>query len=350
MPWDPSAFRDLIRGRRRGPGAALLRSVLRVAEFPYGLVVQARNQAYDRGWLPVHQAEVPLISVGNLTVGGTGKTPLIEWLARWFAASGIPVGVVSRGYKARAGKANDEALELAEKLPSLPHVQAPDRVAAVREIVARYGCRVVLLDDAFQHRRIHRDLEVVLLDAWEPFGWEHLLPRGTLRESVHALRRADLVALSRRDAVSSEQRLAIRRRVHQLAPAAAWLELQHQPQGLRTARGADEPFERVAGRRVAAFCGIGNPEGFRHTLDGLACEVAGFRALPDHYGYAPREVRQLEAWVAGYSDLDAVLCTRKDLVKLNRSSLAGCELLALTVGLEIRAGQEQLEARLRQFL
>ncbi len=350
MPLDPSSFRDLIRGRRRGPAAAVLRSILRVAECPYGLVVRARNQAYDRGWLPVHRAEVPLISVGNLTVGGTGKTPLIEWLARWFLADGAPVGVVSRGYKARAGTANDEALELAEKLPSLPQVQNPDRVAAVREIVTRYGCRVVLLDDAFQHRRIDRDLEVVLLDALEPFGWEHLLPRGTLREPVRSLRRADLVALSRSDAISREQRLAIRARVHRLAPSAAWLELRHQPQGLRTARGVDEPHARLAGRRIAAFCGIGNPDGFRHTLHSLACEVAGFRTLPDHYGYAPQEVRQLEAWVAGYSDLDAVVCTRKDLIKLNRPSLAGCELLAITIGLEIRVGQEHLEARLRQFL
>lgn len=346
MPWSPAAYRDLLSGRRRGLAASVLRGTLRVAEWPYGLAIRTRNRAYDRGWLTSHGVGIPVISVGNLTVGGTGKTPLIEWLARWFRARDMPVGVVSRGYKARAGRPNDEACELAEKLPGLPHVQQPDRVAGVRELVARYGCRVVLLDDAFQHRRIRRDLELVLLDAFEPFGWEHLLPRGTLREPVSGLARADLIGLSRSDALSHSQRAAICARVRRLAPAAAWLELEHQPQGLRTAEGAEQPLERLTGRRVAAFCGIGNPAGFRHTLDRLACEVTGFRCFPDHYAYTAEQVGKLEAWLAGQPDLDAVVCTRKDLVKLNRVSLAGYDLLAVTIGLSIRQGQAHLESRL----
>lgn len=346
MPLAPTAYRDLISGRQRGGAAAVLRGALRVAEWPYGLAVRSRNRAYDRGWLTAHGVGIPVISVGNLTVGGTGKTPLIEWLARWFQTRDIPVGVISRGYKARAGSLNDEARELAEKLPGLPHVQQPDRVSAVRELVSRYGCRVALLDDAFQHRRIRRDLELVLLDALEPFGWEHLLPRGTLREPISGLARADLIGLSRRDAISAEQRTAIRARVQRLAPSAAWLELEHQPQGLRTAAGADHPLERMTGRRVAAFCGIGNPAGFRHTLDSLGCDVAGFRALPDHDAYTAEQVGKLEAWVADHPEWEAVLCTRKDLVKLNRPSLAGRELFAVTIGLGIRVGEEQLESRL----
>ena len=348
MLLDPAGFRDVVSGRRSGLAAGALRAAMRVAEAPYALAMRARNAAYDRGLLRSHCADVPVISVGNLSVGGTGKTPLVEWIARWFRHRDVPVGVVSRGYRAPAGAPNDEALELAQKLPGLPHVQNPDRLAAVRDIVARHGCRVVVLDDAFQHRRIARDVDVVLLDALEPFGWDHVLPRGALREPLVGLQRADVIALSRSDAISADQREAIRARVRGLAPAADWTELRHRPLGLLTAGGVLQPLEPLAGRRVAAFCGIGNPAGFRHTLRALGCDVAAFRSFPDHHAYEPADLADIEAWVADLHGVDTLLCTQKDMVKLNLTALGRWPLWAIPIGLEISAGRDRLEQHLER--
>ena len=346
----PSEFRDIVSGRRTGPAAAVLRTGLRIAEIPYSLVMHGRNACFDGGIFRSSRVPALVISVGNLTVGGTGKTPLVEWLVRWFRDRGVGVGVVSRGYKARDGAPNDEALELASKIPELPHVQNRDRVAAAHQAIDGDGCRVVVLDDAFQHRRIQRDLDLVLLDALEPFGWEHVLPRGTLREPVSGLKRAHVVALSRADAVTAEQRAAIRTRVQQLAPAADWIELVHQPTELIAADGRRQSLDTLADRPVAAFCGIGNPQGFRHTLDTLACQVLGFRSLPDHYAYPPSEVEKLAEWVDMLSNVESVLCTRKDMVKLNCRSLGRHELWAVSIGLQITHGRESFERRLQSLL
>src|SRR5688572_346120 len=127
--------------------AALARVGLRLAESPYAWAVRGRNWRYDRGHAAIHRVKVPVVSVGNITLGGTGKTPVVEWLARWFGERGVAVGIVSRGYRAVAGGVNDEALELAQKLPGVPHVQNPDRVSGAREAIERHGCRMVVLDD-----------------------------------------------------------------------------------------------------------------------------------------------------------------------------------------------------------
>ena len=228
--------------------AAALRGILAAAEVPYAWAVRRRNRRYDCGAKAVHRVDVPVISVGNLTLGGTGKTPMVEWIVRRFLAQGKKVGIISRGYGARGGP-NDEARELAWKLPGVPHVQDPDRVAAARRAIREFGCQVLVLDDAFQHRRIARDLDIVLLDALEPLGYEHVFPRGTLREPVEGLARADVVALSRADLLTAEQRAAIRDRVAKLSPEAVWVEVVHAPLGL-VAVGTGR---RSGGRRRDAY-------------------------------------------------------------------------------------------------
>lgn len=248
------------------------------------------------------------------------------------------------------GRLNDEALELAARLPGVRQVQNPDRVAAAREALAAQPRQVLLLDDAFQHRRIARDLDIVLLDALEPFGYEHLLPRGLLRESVASLARAHIVALSRADAVDEARRREIQARVRSLAPRALWLELAHQPTALVSHAGEREELAAWRGRRVAAFCGIGNPAGFRHTLASCGLEVAALRELPDHFAYPPRAVAELETWLSGQPGIAAAICTRKDLVKLPRETLAGLPLLAVEIDLAITAGREPLEALLQKLI
>ncbi len=345
----PSEFRDLVSGRRRGWRSCVARSLLRLLESPYTVAVRWRNRRYDTGGARVHRVEVPVVSVGNLTLGGTGKTPMVEWLARWFGQRGATVGVVSRGYGAKGGGPNDEALELRERLPGVAHVQNPDRVEAARQAIRQTGCQVILLDDAFQHRRIARQLDIVLLDALEPFGFGHVFPRGTLREPVEGLRRADAVLLTRADLLSPPQREQLRCEAARFAPQALWAEVAHAPRALRSASGVERSIASLGGQRIAAFCGLGNPAGFRHTLDVCDYHVADFREFADHYRYSPADIDSLTRWAEGL-DIAAVISTQKDLVKLGRERLGRLPLWAVTIALEFLAGQEALEAKLGELL
>jgi len=342
--FSPSEFRALVSGQKRGLKAALLRFGLRLAEIPYSLAVRYRNRRYDTGG-GEHRVSVPVVSVGNLTLGGTGKTPMVEWIVRWFRQHETRVTVISRGYGATAGCANDEALELAERLPDVPHLQNPDRLEAARKAIAEFACQVIVLDDAFQHRRIARDLDVVLLDALEPFGFGHVFPRGTLREPVTGLRRADVVVLTRAGMIEGPSREAIRQQVARLAPGSAWAEVDHRPQALRNASGRQESIQTMAGKTVAAFCGVGNPEGFRHTLRMCGLRVIAFREFADHYRYTRADTESLIAWAEGL-EVEAVLCTHKDLVKLQTDQLGRRPLWAVTIALEFLTGQAALESRL----
>jgi len=347
--YQPSEFRELVSGRRRGLLAETLRLGLRGVEIPYTLAVRWRNHRYDTQRATIHRVPVPVVSIGNLTLGGTGKTPMVEWLARWFSGRQVRVALLSRGYGAANGEENDEARELKEKLPHVPHLQNPDRVAAARQAIDQFDAQAILLDDAFQHRRLARDLDIVLLDALEPFGFDHVFPRGTLREPVAGLRRAQVVVLSRADILPPPEREAIRRQVDRYAPAATWAEVVHAPRTLLAASGQEQPLGSLRGQRVAAFAGLGNPAGFRHTLQTCGYQVVDFREFPDHHRYGPAELESLAAWAARL-DGAAVVWTHKDLVKLKGDHLGPRPLWAVSIGLDFLAGQNDLEQRLAALL
>jgi tetraacyldisaccharide 4'-kinase len=341
----PSGFRDLVSGQRGGLGATLARAALQALEVPYTAAVRIRNWRYDTGRATIHQLDVPVLSVGNITLGGTGKTPTVEWLARWFVDRGVRVGLVSRGYKSTDGRPNDEALELAQRLPDVPHVADTDRVRGARQAVERFGCQLLILDDGFQHRRLARDFDLVLIDALAPWGYGHVFPRGTLREPLSGWARADALLLSRADLVDPSRRAEIRARALRDAPRALWLEAAHAPQALLSPSGASEPLESLAGRRIAAFCGIGNPAGFWRSLERCHYLVADRREFADHIDYTPQDVAEIARWVDA-SDVAAALCTHKDLVKVGAHWPGGKPLFALAGRLEILTGQSELEAAL----
>jgi tetraacyldisaccharide 4'-kinase len=346
---DPAHFREIVSGRRCDAGAAVARGLLRLAETPYTAAIRWRNRRYDRDVAAVERVSVPVVSVGNLTLGGTGKTPMVKWLAQWFDGRGLRVAIVSRGYGAAAGKHNDEALELAQALPNVPHVQNPDRVVGARTAIDEFGCQIVLLDDGFQHRRLARDLDIVLLDATEPFGFEHVFPRGTLREPIVGLRRAGVVCLSRSDLLDPAGRDLIRQRVSKLAPDATWCEAAHAPQALLSSVGNTQPLSTLKSRRVAAFCGIGNPAAFRHALTQAGCEIVSWREFPDHHAYSEANRKELGQAVAA-NRAELVVCTHKDLVKVPVEQLGGRPLWALTVEMKTLAGKEAIEAALEKVI
>lgn len=342
-------FREIISGRRRDWRAATLRGALSLAEPIVRFAVNQRNRRYDRGIAEIQRVSVPVVSVGNITTGGTGKTPLVAWIARWFREQQRRVVLISRGYGAKRGELNDEALELAALMPDVPHLQDPDRVRAARQALTELQAQVLLLDDAFQHRRLHRDLNIVLIDALEPFGFDHLLPRGLLREPLGSLRRADVIAISRADLVTHEQLRAIAERIRIHAPQSLLLEVVHRPRALVDA--TSETFEprSLSGQRVAAFCGLGNPQGFHETLVRCGAEIASFRVFSDHFQFGDNELKTLGEWADGL-DVEQVVCTMKDFVKLRVPSLGRRPLRALTIGIDFLSGREEFESRLNQLV
>lgn len=342
-------YQALVRGQLRGLGPALQRGCLWAASWPYRWAVVLRNRLYDRGWKRCHRAGVPVVSIGNLTLGGTGKTPCVEHVARFYRERELRVAILSRGYGSRQG-CNDEALVLEENLPDVPHYQGADRVALARIAVEESESEILVLDDGFQHRRLARDLDVVLIDATQPWGHGYLFPRGLLREPASSLRRASVIMLTRCDQVPLAELIRVREAVARRSPGMPVVETVHRPVELRNSEGQTCPLTRLKEAPVAAFCGIGNPEAFRQTLGGLGATLAAFRVFPDHHAYTRDDVADLRIWARPQAKDGLVVTTQKDLVKLRLPRLGDHELWALRIALEVTRGSEVLDQKLQAVL
>lgn len=343
-------IRDIMSGRRRGPLATMARSGLWLASLGYGAGVRWRNRRFDRrGGM---YAAVPVISVGNLTVGGTGKTPCVEYLAGFFRRHDVRVTILSRGYGASQGP-NDEALVLEANLPDVPHLQGPDRVALATTAVEELEAELLILDDGFQHRRLHRDLDIVLIDASNPWGYGHLLPRGMLREPKNSLRRAGAVILTKCGQVAEESLTSLRQEVQQLVkPGTPILAADHLPIAWHREGGSECEPNRLAGRPVAAFCGLGNPDSFRQTLADIGITPQLWRTFPDHHEYTRSDIDDLRQWAANLPTDGVVLTTQKDAVKLRIADPASRELWSLRIGMSMRsdADVDRIESLLAKFI
>jgi tetraacyldisaccharide 4'-kinase len=317
-----------MSGREKGARAALLRGALAAAEPLYAAAAVTRNWLFDSAIRKSHRLPRPVISVGNLTTGGTGKTPVVRWLAERLADAGRRVAVIARGYGARQGELNDELLMLRRLLNEggtrrdVALAAHPDRVAAGRRLLAeRPEVDTILLDDGFQHRRLARDLDIVLLSAANPYGYDHLLPRGMLREPVRGLARAGAVILTHADQSSGHQLSAQERRVQGYNEATPVYRAVHAPSCLRV--GDDErprPLDELRGRRWLAVSGIADPRTFVRHLGSMGGFFAGHRAFPDHHRYTGADLAavQREAIATG---AEVILTTEKDWAKLR--TLAG---------------------------
>lgn len=293
---------------------------LRKALWPlatlYATAVALRNLPFNRGWRRVHSLEVPVVSVGNLAAGGTGKTPLICWLVARALAQGRRPGVLARGYgRAPGAELNDEGMLLERRFPGLPQAQDPDRVAAGQRLLAQAEVDLLLLDDGFQHRRLHRDRDIVCLDMARPLAGG-FLPVGLLREGLGALRRASMVVLTRAGGFDSEaidwRRQELRRWVPEATPIYA---AEHRPTRLLcTETETEVPATDLAGRRVLLLSGIARPQSFAATVRSLGAEVLAEIRRPDHHRHTAAELAAASARAAA---LDAeLLVTEKDEVKL----------------------------------
>ena len=318
---------DLISGRTRGLSASAARALLRGCSWVYGMATAGRNRCFDWGVRKVKRSGVPAVSIGNLTTGGTGKTPLVATVVRILQEQGQRPGIVSRGYRADNSGANDEKHVLERLCPAVPHFQNPDRVVAAERLIAEHHVSCIVLDDAFQHRRIARDLDIVVIDATNPFGHDYFLPRGLLRESVTALRRADAMLITRYDQVSMETLQEIEARVRQVAQQLTGriAYVSFSPTNLLGTDGIPQTLEKIAGRRAALMTALGNPAGFRATCERTGAEIVCEKLFPDHHHYSAADLRDVQN-LAAEQDAEFVLTTLKDLVKISP------ELLSLDLG------------------
>lgn len=296
---------------------------LRQALWPlgllYGCAAGFRNWLFDAKVKRTERLAVPVVSVGNLTVGGTGKTPTVAWLASLARQHGRRPGVLARGYGREPGaELNDEGQMLARAMPWLLQQQDPDRVAAGRRLLAA-GADFVILDDGFQHRRVHRDVDLLCLDATAPFGNGQCLPAGDLREWRSGLERASLVLLTRAGHLDQP---AIRARIDRVRELAADDALPvfactHEPVALRTEPGDGAlPLEALCGRRVVLLSAIARPQSLQATAAALGSEVVQELRFPDHHVYSAADVAAARA-VADQAGA-MLLVTEKDDVKLAR--------------------------------
>ena len=341
----------------------MLRCLLRAAAVGYGIAVGVRNFLYSRGWLKAHRIDAAVISIGNITAGGTGKTPLVIWLCKTIISDfksqigDRKCAILTRGYKAAkdAGPEtrhySDEVAIFAQSCPEAKVIVNPDRVAGAAEAIAKFGANVLIMDDGFQHRRLARDLDIVAVDATEPFGYGKLLPAGLLREPPASLKRADAVVITRCDQVQKAEVDAIEKRLLAANPNIVVARSIHRPVCARSADNQEVSLGELKGRKVFAFCGIGNPDAFLSSIGNLGAELAGSKVYDDHYHYTQQSLADIRAQ-AEASEADIILTTQKDWTKVSgwARSDDGLPLAYLAIEIKFLAGQDRLTSLIEKTL
>ncbi len=354
--------KDLLSRPALGWVSRLGLGPLAAAAWAYGRVQAARRWAYRRGLVPSWRAGAPVISVGNILVGGTGKTPCVEAVCRMLQDAGRRPAVISRGYGGRfdgpwaavsdgdrvlmsPADAGDEPVLLADRLPGVPVLVGRDRRRPAREAVDRYGADVLVLDDGFQHLRLRRDLDVVTVDVRNPLGNGHCLPRGLLREGPSALADADVVLLTRTRGVAPDRIASVRRDLARYAPEAPILCTGHVPVGLvDLATGEQRPLDELVGRKVLAFAGIGYPGPFFREVEALGARVLEAVPFPDHHPYTRADLDQLERW-SGLMNAQILVTTEKDAVRLRPLLPLRLPVLALRIAFQVDGDPTPLRDR-----
>lgn len=370
---------DVILERREGGRANALKIVLGFFSLAYTRAVQARLALYRRRVIRPQELGCPVVSIGNLTVGGTGKTPVAEMLARELQKRGRRVAILSRGYKSvprpfsqrlrnkifkhadlfpprivsdgksvllDSRRAGDEPHMLAKNLPGVCVLVDKDRVKSGLHALRHFDSDILLLDDGLQYQRLRHRLDIVLVDRQAPFGNEHLLPRGTLREPPANLRRASYIIVTKSGPEPDRDLLA---RLRRLNRTAAIIECTHAPQHWQDIRtGKRFPLEHLRGRHVGALSGIARPESFEEGVRELGAIVEISKAFADHHRFTKKEILRFLEWCDRRS-LDALVTTEKDAVRFPDIDQPAVPMLFLRVEIEIlrgRAHWEELLARL----
>ena len=319
----------------------------------YFVAVKCRAALYQAGTLKKKHLDKPVISVGNITVGGSGKTPMVETLAVYCEEQKRKPVILTRGYMAAARSAlSDEAAMLAAHLPSVPVLIGADRWQNAAEFQKKSPVDVFILDDGFQHWRLKRDLDIVLIDATDPWGNGQLIPRGILREPLAALKRADIFVISKSD-LGKDNVAAIRNRLNEINPAAVIAEAVHRPVNVLDLRGNKKlGLESVRGKRIALVSSIGDPVSFERTVTALGARIEAKYFFMDHHVYQDEELAAV-ARTCRDQGISMIITTEKDAVKLKdrwKDFPTEITVGALEIKMTVMDGQEKFFGRIAAVL
>jgi len=370
-------FIGVVTGQKAGWGAALGKGCFRGLSWIYRIAVQARYLFYRIGIFKSRGSTAWIISVGNITLGGTGKTPVVERLARLLAERGRKVAVVSRGYRRKTGPlirrlreklrgapttrivsdgrqvllnsrvAGDEPYMLASNLDGIPILVNRNRHKAVQYAVHRFKSDTIILDDGFQHLGVKRDLDIVLIDGGNPFGNGHIFPRGILREPRHNLARADLVLITKSEEADLEK---LRGKIRAYNPQTEILAGRYQPTYFTDVRTSlRSSLDLVRDTKVATLAGIARPQGFERILEDLGAILVQRHRFADHYFYRPQEIIDI-LHSSSQEGAEMLITTEKDAARLPRLPRGGLPVFSLRVRIESREGEEDFDRQLLTFL
>jgi len=349
---------------KKGPVPSAFRSILEALSWIYGFVIQTKLFLYRCKILRSKKLNCRVISVGNITCGGTGKTPAVILLTRMLKERGKKVGVLSRGYKSSEfrkrqkvsvvsdGKslllspreAGDEPYLLANDLPGVPVICGKDRVTCGNYAIDKFGADTVILDDGYQYWPLHRDLNIVLIDASFPFGNGHILPRGILREHPRSLSRADLLVLTKVD--QADGIAGLKERLGQINPKVPILEAIYQPlylQDVKSGRRYDLEFLR--GKKVLALSSIASPRSFEHTLKNLGPSMVSSCCFPDHHFYSEADLERVNIHASAHG-AELIVTTTKDQTHIPEGLNSEMPIFVLVTDLKI-IDDEHLKELLR---
>ncbi len=392
-----NGYRRLISGQSCGLGAVILRFLLGIAAMVYSTAMRLRNLLYSKGWLKTYHANAPVISIGNITTGGTGKTPLVIWLCNQITKNlklktkNYRCAILTRGYKTRrascvARRARnrrntqyairnteiDEPAILADSCRGTEVIVNPDRVAGATEAVDKFGAKVLIMDDGFQHRRLARDADIVTIDGTRPFGYGKVLPAGLLREPLISLKRADAVVITRCDQITGAQLAQLEEKLQQVNPDMLIARSMHSPicvkymepfvipakagiqesgETVDSCLRRNDSIDELKGKKIFAFCGIGNPDAFLNTVKGLGAKLVGSKIYDDHHQYTNNDISDIYER-AGHLNAVLILTTQKDWTKIALSGLAERDipLAYLAIELKFLAGEDKLKRLIESAL
>ncbi len=330
-----------------------IKYLLAPAGFLYGLVMDMRNFFYDRGIFKVHKFDIPIISVGNITAGGTGKTPFVIWLAKNLSAKYKKIAVISRGY-GRESKGmlivenhhnprfyGDEPSLTAVSLPGAKVLVSEDRKEAIKYVVQNNSADLIILDDAFQHRSVQRDADIVLLNAKERLRCNFPIPAGSLREFKHNLKRADILILTNTEHDFPDENI--------LPPKPLFKSKGYLKTVVDYNFNEAADIEAFAGKRVAAFSAIAHPENFKEALQKHGIIIEKYFAFRDHYAYKPQDIHKIAAQ-AREASCNTILCTEKDIVKIAALKESAPKDMAMFYAVKLETQINEKEILLKKIL
>lgn len=339
-----SYFRLLAEGRENGIFSTLLSPILEAASYLYGGAAGTMRLLYENKVLLRTRLPFPVISVGNLTWGGTGKTPLVEYLARKIGAEHRTPLILTHGYNP------DEVEQFRQHLPHAVLGVGRDRKRAASELAKQHRIDIAILDDGLQHWPIERDVEIITLNALNPFGNGKLIPRGILREPPSILKKANILVLNHVNLISPEEKEKLKKKIRELTPDAFLVETCMEPLFLYRAKKRSRiGLDRLKNRRVATFSGVGTPRSFQLLLSQFHIKPVRNFEFEDHHAFTKSELEEIRD-VSESSSVEEVITTEKDFYRSREAITEILNPLVLAARLRVLSGEEILTDRLMRLL